>query len=68
MLMTATHCKIIKVVNGATLAASGRGAGFDRVETEEGESGGCGTEPASLAKVRLIETFISASLSMRFGQ
>jgi hypothetical protein len=66
--MTATHCRIIKVVNGVTRAAGGRSAGLDRVETEEGESGGCGTEPASLAKVRLIETLISASFSMRFGQ
>lgn len=42
---------MMREVRGATLAASGRG--FDSVETEEGESGGCGTDPASLASVRL---------------
>lgn len=42
---------MISDVSGATFAASGRG--FDIVETEEGDSGGWGTDPASLASVRL---------------
>lgn len=63
----ATHCKITKVVSGAILAAGGRGAGLDKVETDEGERGGCGTDPASLAKVRLRFAAMSANVKFHWA-
>lgn len=65
--MMATHCKITRLVSGAILAAGGRGAGLDKVETDEGERGGCGTDPASLAKVRLRFAAMSANLESHWA-